>query len=166
MEGERERNINVWLPLTCSLLGNWTATDWESSQQPFGSQASAQSTEPHQLGPKGFLNDYCFWIKDHRLRILKWDLFSKTAFQNEENTHQPEASTTNITVHHIKILCKQVQSNPFQKLSCQSKQERERETVFQSAREEGAVSHSSRRMRPSDIFQGKDFEPVVKSWQT
>ena len=24
--------------------------DWESNQRPFGSQASAQSTEPHQLG--------------------------------------------------------------------------------------------------------------------
>ena len=25
--------------------------DWESNQEPFGSQASAQSTEPHQSGP-------------------------------------------------------------------------------------------------------------------
>ena len=25
-EGERERNINVWLPLTCPLLGTWPAT--------------------------------------------------------------------------------------------------------------------------------------------
>ena len=25
MEGERERNINVWLPLICPLLGTWPA---------------------------------------------------------------------------------------------------------------------------------------------
>ena len=25
MEKERERNINVWLPLTCPLLGTWPA---------------------------------------------------------------------------------------------------------------------------------------------
>ena len=34
-------------------LGTWPATqacDWESNQQPFGSQASVQSTEPHQPG--------------------------------------------------------------------------------------------------------------------
>ena len=42
-EEERERNINVWLPLTRPLLGTWPATqacalDWESNQQPFGSQ--------------------------------------------------------------------------------------------------------------------------------
>ena len=28
-EKERERNINVWLPLTCSLLGTWPATEDE-----------------------------------------------------------------------------------------------------------------------------------------
>ena len=52
---ERERNSNVWLPLTCPLLGSWPAAqacalDWESNQWPFGLQASAQSTEPHQPG--------------------------------------------------------------------------------------------------------------------
>ena len=26
--------------------------DWKSNQQPFGSQASTQSTEPHQPGPR------------------------------------------------------------------------------------------------------------------
>ena len=25
-EGERERNINLWLPLVCPLLGTWPAT--------------------------------------------------------------------------------------------------------------------------------------------
>ena len=54
-EKERERKINVCLPLTYPLLGTWPATqacvlDWESNQQPFGLQASTQSTEPHQPG--------------------------------------------------------------------------------------------------------------------
>ena len=49
-EKERERNINVWeiwtQPSTqpCALTGG---PDW----QPFGLQAGAQSTEPHQPGP-------------------------------------------------------------------------------------------------------------------
>ena len=50
---ERERNI-YWLPLAHA---NWSATqacalDRESNQQPFGSQAGTQSTEPHQPGQK------------------------------------------------------------------------------------------------------------------
>ena len=41
-EEERERSINVQLPLECPLLGTWPATqacalDWESNQRPFGS---------------------------------------------------------------------------------------------------------------------------------
>ena len=55
--GEREGSINVWLRLTCPLLGTWPATqacvlDWDSNRQPFGLHASTQSTEPHQLGLK------------------------------------------------------------------------------------------------------------------
>ena len=54
-EKERERNINVWLPLTYPLLGTWPTTqactlDWESNWQPFGSQAGIQPTQPHQPG--------------------------------------------------------------------------------------------------------------------
>ena len=54
-EKERERNINVWLPLAHSAPGNWAHNpgmfpDWESNQQPFGLQASAHSTGPHQPG--------------------------------------------------------------------------------------------------------------------
>ena len=54
-EKERERNITVWLPLARPLLGTWHTTqacvpDWESNWRPFSSQASAQSTEPHQPG--------------------------------------------------------------------------------------------------------------------
>ena len=54
-EEERERNINVWLPLCAppsgDLAGNLgMCPDWESNQQPCGSQAGTQSAEPHQLG--------------------------------------------------------------------------------------------------------------------
>ena len=56
-EKERERNINVWLPLVHPQRG-WEdlarnpgmCPDWESNRWPFGSQASAQSTELHQPG--------------------------------------------------------------------------------------------------------------------
>ena len=44
-----------WLPLACSQLWTGPATqahalEWESNLQPFGLQAGAQSTEPHQPG--------------------------------------------------------------------------------------------------------------------
>ena len=52
---ERERNINVWLPLMCHPLGIWPTTqacalDQELNQRPFGLQAGTQSAEPHQPG--------------------------------------------------------------------------------------------------------------------
>ena len=53
-ERERERNINVFAShmhpvedLACNP-GTWP--DWESNQQPFGSQAGTQSTELYQPG--------------------------------------------------------------------------------------------------------------------
>ena len=54
-ETERERNINVWLPLTCPTPGNLACNpgmcpDWELNQQPFSLQANTQSTELHQSG--------------------------------------------------------------------------------------------------------------------
>ena len=54
-EKERERNINVWLPLMSSHTEDLACNpgmcpDWESNQWPFGSQTSAQSTEPRQPG--------------------------------------------------------------------------------------------------------------------
>ena len=69
-EKERERNINVWLSLTCPRTGDLAhnpgvCPDWESNQRPFGSQARAQSTEPHQPGNKhGILKipDFREWI--------------------------------------------------------------------------------------------------------
>ena len=65
-EKERERNINVWLPLVRPLLRTWPSNpgmcpDWESNPEPFGLQASAQSTEPHQPGPVSvFIFAHCF----------------------------------------------------------------------------------------------------------
>ena len=53
-ENERERNINVCLPLAHPLLGTWcnpgVCPDWESNWRPFGLQAGTQSAEPHQPG--------------------------------------------------------------------------------------------------------------------
>ena len=54
-EKERERNINVWLPLACLPTGDLAhnpgmCPDWELNLLPFGLQASTQSTEPHQPG--------------------------------------------------------------------------------------------------------------------
>ena len=52
-----ERNIDLfdWLPLAPPPTGDLACNpgmcpDWESNQQPFGSQANTQSTEPHQSG--------------------------------------------------------------------------------------------------------------------
>ena len=56
-EGEREGEKHQCMvaspaPLTGDLAHNpGMCPDWESNQQPFGSQAGAQSTEPHQPGP-------------------------------------------------------------------------------------------------------------------
>ena len=60
-EGERERNIPMWethrlvasqMPPTEALARNpGMCPDWESNWQPFGLQAGAQSSEPHQPGP-------------------------------------------------------------------------------------------------------------------
>ena len=54
-KGERERNINVWLPLTHPPTGDLACNpgvcpNQESNQLPFGLQASAQSTELQQPG--------------------------------------------------------------------------------------------------------------------
>ena len=64
MEKERERNINMWLPLmllpTEDLACNpGMCSDWELNRQPFGSQASTQSTEPHQPGQGKIFLDVC-----------------------------------------------------------------------------------------------------------
>ena len=61
-EGEREGEkrqcvVASHVPPTKDLAYNpGMCPDWESNQRPFGSQARAQSTEPHQPGP-------CFYFK-------------------------------------------------------------------------------------------------------
>ena len=54
-EKERERNIDVWLPLTRSLLGTWPTTQacaltGNQTCDTLVHSTSAQSTEPHQTG--------------------------------------------------------------------------------------------------------------------
>ena len=57
-EGEREGEKHQYvLASPMSPAGDLahnpgTSSDWESNQQPFGLQASTQSTEPHQPGIK------------------------------------------------------------------------------------------------------------------
>ena len=56
-EGEREREkhpcvVASHTPPTGNLAHNpGMCSDWQSNQQPPGSQASTQSTEPHKPGP-------------------------------------------------------------------------------------------------------------------
>ena len=52
-----ERNINVWIPLTHPLPGDLACNpdmcpDWELNQRPLALQASTQTNEPQQPGPK------------------------------------------------------------------------------------------------------------------
>ena len=55
-EKERERDINVWLPLTYPITGDLAhnlgmCPTLGIEPETFSLQASTQSTEPHQLGP-------------------------------------------------------------------------------------------------------------------
>ena len=57
--GKHQCVVASHVPHTGELACNpGMCPDWELIQQPFGSQASAQSTEPHQLGLK--INKYIF----------------------------------------------------------------------------------------------------------
>ena len=62
MEGEREGEkhqcvVASHMPSTGDLACNpGMCPDWELNQRPFGSQASTQSTEPHQPGPYMFFD--------------------------------------------------------------------------------------------------------------
>ena len=78
-EGERERNINVWLPLTHPILGSWPTTQacalTGNQTSDSGSQASIQSTEPHQPGLRttSLKGSLCGWSnsKWHMKRITR-----------------------------------------------------------------------------------------------
>ena len=81
-EGERERNTDVQeihgsvayhIPSTGHLIHNpGMCPDWESNQQPFGSQVSPQSTEPHK---PGLISIYCFINVMHSLLSQDVDEF-------------------------------------------------------------------------------------------
>ena len=72
-EKERERNINVWLPLKRRLLGTCPVTQaWESKQQLFDSQAITQPTEPRQPGFYNFLMLDTSWSQEGRCGFRHW----------------------------------------------------------------------------------------------
>ena len=66
-EKERERNINVWLPLVHPPTGDLACNPglcpaWELNQGPFGSWAAGTlSTEPHKPGLFPFKKAFWFW---------------------------------------------------------------------------------------------------------
>ena len=75
--------------------------DWESNRQPFGSQAGAQSTEPHQLG-QHFYNYHLFSVvRTFRIHTLSSFLVYNTALltvttilyiRSTEHTHPKTGS--------------------------------------------------------------------------
>ena len=80
-EKEWERNINVQLSLACPPWGPGLqprhVPDWESNRRPFGSHASTQSTEPHQLGlPTIFKSG----DSSSHLNYFKFPLGSRSAY--------------------------------------------------------------------------------------
>ena len=82
-EGEREGEkhqcvVTSCLPPSAELAHNLSmCPDWESNQQPLGSQASAQSSEPHQPG----------------LKTLNKNTMSITYFSSVPNTCEDDAVT-------------------------------------------------------------------------
>ena len=77
------RDTLIGLPLTCPQLGNLVCTpgmhpNWELNQLWFGSQASTQSTEPHQPGQKIKLKIKKKNFRHHCLLILKTHIVLKT----------------------------------------------------------------------------------------
>ena len=75
-EGEREGEKHQYMvashaPPTGGLAHNpGTCPDWESDRWPFGSQASAQSTEPHQPGLRTIIFKIVLYIKTMLFSIL------------------------------------------------------------------------------------------------
>ena len=68
-EGGREASMCgclSWTPTEVLAHNPGVCPDWEPNWQPFGSQAGAQSTEPHQPGPHFFQ----MWELSHKPVIL------------------------------------------------------------------------------------------------
>ena len=82
-EKERERNVNVWLPLVHPLLETWPATPAHALTGHLGLQARIQSTELHQPGKMLIFQ----WNK-RSLNHLTW-LIIYTGYQREKNISKP-----------------------------------------------------------------------------
>ena len=115
-EKERERNINVWLPLMHPLLGTWPITwacvlDWEAKQWPFGSQAGTQSTEPHQLGlffhlfiPRWLILFFFFFFERDIDLLFYLCLHSLFLFLEREREIEIEICSTYLCIQWL-LLC-------------------------------------------------------------
>ena len=93
-EKERERNINVWLPFTCPPPKNCPSTQACALTenricQPFGLQASTQSTEPHQPGPL-FLNRALIRVFYAFILEVCFSSFKTNVFFNDPNPSMKE----------------------------------------------------------------------------
>ena len=104
-EKGRERNINVWLPLTCPPTGDLArkpsmCSDWDSNQQAFGSQAYTQSTEPHQPGLNS-LESYLTYF-EMRFEYLYLSLINPKGLNLNINVLQHNKNEQLSTVKDIK----------------------------------------------------------------
>ena len=64
-EKERERNINVWLPLACSLLGTWPAIQVCALT---GNQTSDLLVHRPGLNPLSHTSQGCFYLfEEHHI---------------------------------------------------------------------------------------------------
>ena len=92
-EGLEREGEKLWLPPGHPLLGTWPTTQacalhWESNPQPFGLQASAQSTKPRQLGlmfslmlvviTSSYTNRYCLSLPLWFLQFIVGNRYTLT----------------------------------------------------------------------------------------
>ena len=74
-EGEKHQCVVAsWVPSSGDLTCNpGMCPVWESNQQPFGSQAGTQSTEPHQPGPCfSFVIPVSFYFCSMLINFILW----------------------------------------------------------------------------------------------
>ena len=90
----------MWLPLTHPRTGDLARNpgmcpDWESNLRPFGSQAGAQSTEPHHPGQGSVLNhNYLPAFKKRLVRVLGGKLSLRVSPNNVfQKTHSEEITS-------------------------------------------------------------------------
>ena len=90
-EKERERNITVWLPLTCPPLGTWPATqagalDWELNQWPFDSQAGTQPLSHTSQGIFFFRKMMNYHILNTNWWTVVWENWLRSGSCNSSRT--------------------------------------------------------------------------------